>query len=108
MVDVSTGWGALVGLVAPLFVFVAGNGFIVANSIGGALSVFPERAGAVSALTGAMQYGSGILGSGLVGLLADGTPRPLAWISAWRAKNKIGSSVVSEVAHEAIHRRRVP
>ena len=82
VVDVSTGWGALVGLVAPLFVFVAGNGFIVANSIGGALSVFPERAGAVSALTGAMQYGSGILGSGLVGLLADGTPRPLAWIIA--------------------------
>ena len=82
VVDVSTGWGGLAGLVAPLFVFVAGNGFIVANSIGGALSVFPERAGAVSALTGAMQYGSGILSSGLVGLLADGTPRPMAWIIA--------------------------
>lgn len=77
-----TGWGALAGLVIPLFVFVSANGFIVANSITGALGVFPRRAGAVSALVGAMQYGSGILGSALVGLFADGTPRPMAWVIA--------------------------
>jgi DHA1 family bicyclomycin/chloramphenicol resistance-like MFS transporter len=29
-----------------------------------------------------MQYGSGILGSALVGLFADGTPRPMAWVIA--------------------------
>jgi len=47
------------------------TGFIVANSIAGALSIFPERAGAVSALIGAIQYGTGIIGSALVGVLLD-------------------------------------
>lgn len=75
-----TGWGGLWGLVAPLFVFAATTGFVVANSITGALADFPERAGSVSALTGALQYGSGIVGSGLVGFFADGTPGPMGWV----------------------------
>ena len=40
-----TGWGGLAGLVAPLFVFVSATGFIVANSIIGALASYPQRAG---------------------------------------------------------------
>ncbi|KAF1053209.1 MAG: Bicyclomycin resistance protein [Stenotrophomonas maltophilia] len=75
-----TGFGGLAGLVVPLLVYVAANGFIVANSIAGAMSRYPQQAGAVSALTGALQYGSGILGSGLVGLCADGTPWPMGWV----------------------------
>jgi DHA1 family bicyclomycin/chloramphenicol resistance-like MFS transporter len=78
----STGQGGLWGLVVPLFVFVATCGLIIANSITGALADFPERAGAVSALIGAVQYGGGIIGSGLVGALANGTPRPMGWIIA--------------------------
>lgn len=74
--------GELWGLVVPLFLFVSTTGFIVANSITGALADFPQQAGAVSALTGAVQYGSGIFGSGLVGLWADGTPWPLGLIVA--------------------------
>jgi len=77
-----TGIGGLWGLVAPLFLFASTTGFIVANSITGALADFPQSAGAVSALTGAVQYGSGILGSGLVGLWSDGTPRPLGLVVA--------------------------
>lgn len=73
-------WGGLWGLAGPLFLFVAASGFIVANSIAGALAGFPGRAGAVSALVGSMQYGSGIVGSGLVGMFADGTPRPMAFV----------------------------
>lgn len=72
-----TGWGGLVGLVVPLLGFSALNGLIVANSLAGALAAWPDRAGAASALVGAIHYGSGILGSALVGLLADGTPWPL-------------------------------
>ncbi|GAB6907410.1 Bcr/CflA family multidrug efflux MFS transporter [Desulfosarcina cetonica] len=75
-----TGWGGLWGLVVPLFVFASTTGFVVANSITGALADFPERAGAVSALIGAIQYGSGIIGSGLVGAFADGTPWPMGWV----------------------------
>jgi DHA1 family bicyclomycin/chloramphenicol resistance-like MFS transporter len=66
-VTTKTGWGGLAGLAVPLFFFVAMTGFIVANSIAGAMSSRPERAGAVSALVGALHYGSGIVGSALVG-----------------------------------------
>lgn len=75
-----SGWGGLAGLVLPLVAFMSVNGLIVANSIAGALSEFPERTGAASALVGAIQYGSGILGSGLVGGFADGTPWPMGWV----------------------------
>jgi DHA1 family bicyclomycin/chloramphenicol resistance-like MFS transporter len=80
--DARTGWGGLAGLVVPLFAFTSCTGFIVANSIAGALATFPERAGAVSALTGALQYGAGIGGSALVGIFADGTPWPMGWAIA--------------------------
>jgi len=81
-VDARTGWGGLAGLAVPLFGFVGLAGFIVANSIAGALASFPERAGAVSALVGALQYGTGILGSALVGAFADGTPWTMGWVIA--------------------------
>jgi DHA1 family bicyclomycin/chloramphenicol resistance-like MFS transporter len=81
-IDARTGWGGLIGLAAPLFVFVGLAGFIVANSIAGALANFPERAGSVSALVGAIQYGTGIAGSALVGAFADGTPWPMGWVIA--------------------------
>lgn len=70
-------WGGLPVLVALLFTIVSANGFIVANSIAGALATFPSRAGAVSALVGASQYGFGIAGSAMVGVFADGTLSPL-------------------------------
>ncbi len=80
LVTGSTGWGGLAGLAIPLFLFVSWSGLIVANSIGGALQDFPERAGAVSALVGALHYGCGILGSAAVSAFADGTPLPLAGV----------------------------
>jgi DHA1 family bicyclomycin/chloramphenicol resistance-like MFS transporter len=81
-VTVWTGWGGLWGLALPLFLFIAAAGFIVANSIAGALSDFPARAGAVSALVGAIHYGSGIVGSALVGAFSNGTPRPMGCVIA--------------------------
>jgi DHA1 family bicyclomycin/chloramphenicol resistance-like MFS transporter len=80
--DAWSEFGGLAGLVLPLFVFVSAAGLIVANSIVGALNSFPHVAGAVSALVGALQYGTGILGSGLVGVLADGSPKPMAMVIA--------------------------
>ena len=44
----------------------------------GALNVDPRRAGSISALTGGLAFGIGALASSLTGLLADGTPRPMA------------------------------
>ncbi|MGF6600882.1 DHA1 family bicyclomycin/chloramphenicol resistance-like MFS transporter [Paraburkholderia sp. GAS448] len=77
-----TDWGGLPGLVIPLFLFISATGFIVANSIAGALGTFPARAGAMSALIGAIQYGTGIFGSALVGFFADGTPWPMGGVIA--------------------------
>ncbi len=89
-IDALTGWGGLAGLALPLLAVTGMNGLIAANAIAGAMSHFPERAGAVSALVGAIQYGSGIIGSALVGACADGTARPLGWV--------IGSSCVGALA----------
>lgn len=74
--------GGLWGLFLPLLAFVSVTGFVVANSITGAMADYPDQAGSVSALVGAIQYGSGIAGSGLVGALADGTPWPMGWVIA--------------------------
>ncbi len=77
-VNAANAWGGILGLAVPLFAFVSVTGWIVANSVAGALADHPEYAGAASALVGAIQYGSGIFGSALVGAFADGTPWPMA------------------------------
>ncbi|WP_432695141.1 multidrug effflux MFS transporter [Marinobacterium sp. YM272] len=77
-----TDWGGLWGLAVPVFLFVSCTGFIVGNSIAGALADVPQEAGAVSALVGSLQYGGGIAGSALVGVFADGTPSAMGMIIA--------------------------
>jgi MFS transporter, DHA1 family, multidrug resistance protein len=89
-----TDWGGFMGLFIPLFLFVSATGFIVANSIAGALGCAPERAGAVSALIGSMQYGTGILGSALVGVFADGTPFPMGCVIALMGLASVASSLL--------------
>jgi DHA1 family bicyclomycin/chloramphenicol resistance-like MFS transporter len=74
------GWSGLVGLVGPLFLYIAMAGLIVANSVAGALAASPHRAGTVSALVGAMHYGAGVLSAAMLGWFADGTPWPMGWI----------------------------
>jgi DHA1 family bicyclomycin/chloramphenicol resistance-like MFS transporter len=81
-VTAATDMGGLVGLVVPLFVFVSMTGLVIANSFAGALTDFSEMAGSASALVGPIQYGSGMIGSALVGALADGTAWPLGSVIA--------------------------
>ena len=90
----ATDFGGLIGLMIPLFFFVSMNGFIVANSMAGALENFPKHAGSVSALVGAFQYGCGIIGSAFVGLLADGTAWPMCLVMA---ATGIGSFLFSQI-----------
>jgi MFS transporter, DHA1 family, multidrug resistance protein len=78
-----TGWGGLAGLVVPLCLFVSCIGLIAANAITGALNLFPQVSGSVSALIGASQFGAGVFGSALVGAFADGTPWPLGALMAF-------------------------
>ena len=78
--DGRTGFGGLWGLVVPLFVVVSMNGAVVANSVAGALQSFPRKAGAASAVVGAIQFGMGVLTSAMTGWFADGTAFTFAWI----------------------------
>ena len=65
--------------VLPTVFFILGSyGFIQGNTVAGALSVDPSRAGSISALLGAASFGAGAIVSTVAGLFHDGTARPLA------------------------------
>jgi MFS transporter, DHA1 family, multidrug resistance protein len=76
----STGVVALIVIYLSLTAFAAMVGLVVANSIGLAMAPHPELAGSVSALTGALHYGAGIVGSAGISMLSDGSPKPMALI----------------------------
>lgn len=67
-------------LMVPLFVFVASIGVISPNGTAGALQFEGHRAGSASALMGGCQFGLAFLCSSLLGLIHDGTARPMALI----------------------------
>jgi MFS transporter, DHA1 family, multidrug resistance protein len=69
----ASGAGGIIGLALPLALSLLT--VVASNAISGALSVFPNRAGAAAALAGAIQFGAGAIASAAVGWSADGTPR---------------------------------
>ncbi len=73
-----SGVGGFLGIYLPAMVALACTGLIFPNVTVGALSRHATRAGSASALLGTLQFGLAALGAGLVGVLADGTPRPMA------------------------------
>lgn len=75
-----TGLGGVWGLALANFLFAAVNGLILA--IASALSQVEQDTGSASAVLGAIQYGSGMLGSALIGWFADGTPAPMGYVAA--------------------------
>ncbi|MFJ4143622.1 Bcr/CflA family multidrug efflux MFS transporter [Pseudomonas sp. NPDC089734] len=89
------GWGGLPGLVIPILLYMSMNGLIVANSVAGALSAFPHKAGAASSLLGAIHYGSGILSAAMVGWFSDGTPWTMAWIMGLAGIASLGIAMFS-------------
>ncbi|WP_081015001.1 Bcr/CflA family multidrug efflux MFS transporter [Pseudomonas fluorescens] len=89
------GLGGIWGLVVPVFFYMSMNGFIVANSVAGALAHFPQRAGSASSLLGAMHYGSGILSAALVSWLSDGTPRGMALVMGLAGVGSLATVLLS-------------
>ncbi|HEX2527400.1 MAG TPA: Bcr/CflA family multidrug efflux MFS transporter [Geminicoccus sp.] len=73
-----SGTHSLVLTLAPLFVCIASLGLLMPNTSAIAMASFPDRAGAASALLGTMQFSLAAIASGLVGILHDGTARPMA------------------------------
>ncbi len=73
-----TGIGERWSVLVTLFLLLSTYGFLQGNTMAGALNVDPRRAGAISALMGAVSFGTGALASAAAGVLHDGTPRPMA------------------------------
>ena len=63
---------------APIFVIMSTQGFTMPNAVVGALSRHAGHAGSASALMGTMQFGLAAVSGAAVGLLSDGTARPMA------------------------------
>jgi DHA1 family bicyclomycin/chloramphenicol resistance-like MFS transporter len=78
----ATGVGGLVGLLAPLFVCIAGYGFISPNATALAMAAYGRTAGSASALLGTLQFALGAAAGALVGVLANGTALPMAAVIA--------------------------
>ncbi len=64
-----------ISLVIAVAVYIAGLGMVLSQSIAGALSPFPERAGAASSLFGFFQQSVAASGGAVIGLLMG----PSAW-----------------------------
>ncbi|MBC7167666.1 multidrug effflux MFS transporter [Phenylobacterium sp.] len=73
-----TGVGERWTVLPLLFVVLSTYGFMQGNTMAGALSVDPYRAGSISALMGGASFGVGAIASSLTGLFHDGTARPMA------------------------------
>ena len=75
-----TGWGGQWTVLPLLFAALSLYGLMGGNTMAGALSVDPRRAGSISALMGSASFGAGALASWAGGLLHDGTARPVAGV----------------------------
>ena len=73
-----TGFGGWIAVAAPIAVAMASQGFTMPNATVGALSRQAGQAGSASALMGTLQFGLAAGSGVIVGLLGDGTARPMA------------------------------
>jgi DHA1 family bicyclomycin/chloramphenicol resistance-like MFS transporter len=74
----ASGWASAFTLVAAVAIYLAGMGLVLPQSAAGALTRFPERAGAASSLVGFVQQsGAAIIGA-LVGVALGASAWPLA------------------------------
>ena len=75
---VGFGLASAAALVLPMALYLAGLGMVLPQAIAGAMTPFPERAGAASALLGFVQQSAAALCGALVGELLGSTAWPLA------------------------------
>ncbi|MDQ0462320.1 DHA1 family bicyclomycin/chloramphenicol resistance-like MFS transporter [Caulobacter ginsengisoli] len=78
--DAATGLGGMWLLLPLLFMTLASYGLMQGNTMAGALSVDPRRAGSISALMGGMSFGVGAFASWASGAFHDGTARPMTGV----------------------------
>ena len=77
-VSVALGLTSAASLVIPMAVYLAGLGMVLAQATAGALTPFPERAGAASSLLGVFQQGTAAITGAVVGVLLGNSAWPMA------------------------------
>jgi MFS transporter, DHA1 family, multidrug resistance protein len=77
VLSVVLGLSSAASLVLPMALYLAGLGMVLPQSIAGAMTPFPERAGAASALLGFVQQSTAALCGALVGALLGTSAWPL-------------------------------
>ncbi|MDA1097612.1 MAG: Bcr/CflA family multidrug efflux MFS transporter [Proteobacteria bacterium] len=82
LLDAVSGFGGLMGIVIPLFVYLAALSLISANGLALALDRFPQAAGSVSALSGGLMFLAGALSASAVSILHDGSALAMASVIA--------------------------
>ena len=75
-----TGAGGLPALLVLVFAAVSSTSIVQANTMAGALSVDPRRAGSIAALFGAAGFAAGTVASMIAGALYDGSERAMATV----------------------------
>jgi MFS transporter, DHA1 family, multidrug resistance protein len=78
MVAVALGFASAASLVVPMAVYLAGMGMVLPQSLAGAMTPFPERAGAASSLLGFIQQSVAAVCGAIVGILLGQSAWPLA------------------------------
>ena len=77
-----TGLGGFAGILIPLFVFIASLGFILPLATALAMAPHGRNAGSASALIGVLQFTLGAAAGISVGILHDGSARPMTLVIA--------------------------
>lgn len=85
-------------VVVPMMVYMFAFSFVLPHAIALAMTPFPQAAGAAASLLGAGQFGLGAVVSAALGVLYDGTIRPMA--------TAIALAGVIALAVEALRARR--
>jgi DHA1 family bicyclomycin/chloramphenicol resistance-like MFS transporter len=80
--SVALGLTSAISLVVPMAVYLAGMGMVLPQALAGAMTPFPERAGAASALLGFIQQSASALCGVVVGWLLDKSAWPLVLVVA--------------------------
>lgn len=75
----ATGIGERWTVLPLLFLLLSSYGFMQGNTMAGALSVDPTRAGSTSALLGAASFAAGALAAAVSGAFDDASARPMAF-----------------------------
>ncbi|HEX5213137.1 MAG TPA: multidrug effflux MFS transporter [Pseudolabrys sp.] len=82
VLSVALGLTSAAALVLPMALYLSGLGMVLPQAIAGAMTPFPERAGAASALLGFVQQSAAALCGALVGALLGSSAWPLAGMIA--------------------------